>query len=195
MRTRLGLCAVTVATCVGLRASAHAQTGIQTQPLPPINVTAKRPPAKKPARRPHAPARTAAPTPAPTRAVVPSVAAAPPAAATVAAPGLPSAPTQTVTTVHVDRSANSPAFEIGDLLQDSPGISIKQGNGPRDQGISIRGSNARNGFGIRNIVVLEDGFPVTQPDGLSRTDITDPHAYSRIDVYRGPSSVSFGNYA
>ena len=49
-------------------------------------------------------------------------------------------------------------------------------------GISIRGSNARNGFGIRNIVILEDGFPVTQPDGLSRSDLIDPHAYSGIDV-------------
>ena len=81
------------------------------------------------------------------------------------------------------------------MLQDSPGIDIKQGNGPRDVGISIRGSNARNGFGIRNIVILEDGFPVTQPDGLSRSDLIDPHAYSSIDVYRGPSSAYFGNYA
>jgi iron complex outermembrane recepter protein len=70
-----------------------------------------------------------------------------------------------------------------------------QGNGPRDIGISIRGSNARNTFGIRNIVVLEDGFPVTQPDGLSRTDLMDPHAYGGVDVYRGPSSAMFGNYA
>ena len=74
-------------------------------------------------------------------------------------------------------------------------MSMKQGNGPRDIGISIRGSNARNGFGIRNIVVLEDGFPVTQPDGLSRTDLTDPHAYGGVEVYRGPSSAMFGNYA
>jgi iron complex outermembrane receptor protein len=62
-------------------------------------------------------------------------------------------------------------------------------------GVSIRGSNARNGFGVRNIQVFEDGFPVTQPDGLSRTDLTDPHAYGGIDVWRGPSSALFGNYA
>src|SRR5581483_5048399 len=66
---------------------------------------------------------------------------------------------------------------------------------PRDMGISIRGSNARNGFGVRNVQVFEDGFPVTQPDGLSRTDLTDPHAYGGIDVWRGPSSALFGNYA
>ena len=62
-------------------------------------------------------------------------------------------------------------------------------------GISIRGSNARNGFGIRNIVILDDGFPVTQPDGLSRSDLIDPHAYAGVDVWRGPSSALFGNYA
>ncbi|MBF3264185.1 TonB-dependent receptor plug domain-containing protein, partial [Pseudomonas aeruginosa] len=72
---------------------------------------------------------------------------------------------------------------------------IKQGNGPRDFGISIRGSNARNGFGIRNLVIFDDGFPVTQPDGLSRSDLIDPHAYGAIDVVRGPSSALYGNYA
>ena len=102
---------------------------------------------------------------------------------------------QTVTTVDPALTENAPDFDIGQTLRYAPGISIKQGNGPRDEGISIRGSNARNGFGIRNIQVYEDGFPVTQPDGLSRTDITDPHAYGDIDVYRGPSSAMFGNYA
>jgi len=108
---------------------------------------------------------------------------------------LPKPPGQTITTVSGENIKNEPAFTIKDLLQESPGVSFKQGNGPRDLGISIRGSNARNGFGVRNIVVLEDGFSVTQPDGLSRTDLTDPHAYGGVDVYRGPSSAMFGNYA
>ena len=108
---------------------------------------------------------------------------------------LPKPPGQTITTVSGERIKDEPAFTIQDLLQESPGVSFKQGNGPRDLGISIRGSNARNGFGVRNIVVLEDGFPVTQPDGLSRTDLMDPHAYGGVDVYRGPSSAMFGNYA
>lgn len=112
------------------------------------------------------------------------------------APGIPAtAAAQPVTTVDRDRVENTRAFSVGDLLQEVPGISIKQGNGPRDMGVSIRGSNARNGFGVRNIVVFEDGFPVTQPDGLSRTDLTDPHAYGGVDVWRGPSSALFGNYA
>jgi iron complex outermembrane recepter protein len=104
-------------------------------------------------------------------------------------------PGQTETTINRSQFENRPAFSIGDVLRDSPGVSIKQGNGPRDVGISIRGSNARNTFGIRNLVIFEDGFPVTQPDGLSRTDLIDPRAYSAIDVIRGPSSALYGNYA
>ncbi|CCE05909.1 putative TonB-dependent receptor protein [Bradyrhizobium sp. STM 3843] len=106
------------------------------------------------------------------------------------------APTgQTATTIDRSRFENRPVFSVNDILRDSPGISLKQGNGPRDSGISIRGSNARNGFAIRNIVVFDDGFPVTQPDGLSRTDLIDPHAYGAVDVIRGPSSALYSNYA
>ncbi|MCL2384509.1 MAG: TonB-dependent receptor plug domain-containing protein, partial [Alphaproteobacteria bacterium] len=102
---------------------------------------------------------------------------------------------QVQTTIPEDRMINTQAFSVFDILQSSPGIQVKQGNGPRDVGVSIRGSNAQNGFGIRNILVFEDGFPVTQPDGLSRTDITDPHAYGAINVIRGPSSALYGNFA
>jgi iron complex outermembrane recepter protein len=102
---------------------------------------------------------------------------------------------QTETTIERSQFDNRPSFSVADVLRESPGISVKQGNGPRDIGISIRGSNARNGFGIRNLVIFDDGFPVTQPDGLSRSDLIDPKAYGAIDVIRGPSSALYGNYA
>ena len=91
--------------------------------------------------------------------------------------------------------ANRPATSIGTVLLDSPGVTLRQGNGGRDVVISIRGNNARSTGVTRNMVVLEDGFPVTQPDGASRFDLVDPRAYARIDVFRGPQSALFGNYA
>ena len=87
------------------------------------------------------------------------------------------------------------ATTVADFVRLSPGVAVLAGNGPRDVGISIRGSNARNGFGARNIQVFEDGFPLTQPDGLARFDLADPHAYGAVDVVRGPSSALYGNYA
>lgn len=102
---------------------------------------------------------------------------------------------QTVTTVDDSAFRNTPAMTIADIVKLAPGIAVIQGNGPRDVGVSVRGSNARNSFGARNIQVFEDDFPVTQPDGLARFDLTDPHAYGAVDVVRGPSSARYGNYA
>jgi iron complex outermembrane receptor protein len=102
---------------------------------------------------------------------------------------------QTFTSVSEKIFSDTPIFTVQDMLQYSPGMTFKQGNAPRDIGVSIRGSGARNGFGVRNIVVLEDGFSVTGSRGGSRLDPEDPHAYAAIDVYRGPSSALFGNFA
>src|SRR5262249_15569684 len=191
-----------------------AQVSPPAEPAPPavrvpeVVVSAPRP--KRARAAPPAPAtpsprrvvaavsRPASPTPsvAPAAAQPAEPAASQGTAASDGGPGaLPKPPGQTITTVSGERIKNAPAFTVEDLLQESSGVSFKQGNGPRDIGISIRGSNARNTFGIRNIVVLEDGFSVTQPDGLSRTDLLDPHAYGGVDVYRGPASAMFGNYA
>ena len=94
-----------------------------------------------------------------------------------------------------DTIANRPATSIGSVLVNSPGVTVRQANGGRDVVISIRGNNARSTGVIKNTVVLEDGFILTQPDGASRFDLTDPRAYGRIDVFRGPQSPLFGNYA
>ena len=102
---------------------------------------------------------------------------------------------QTTSTVSREQFATMPSVSIGEVLALVPGVTFVQGNGPRDVSISVRGSNARQTFGIRNLQVFEDGFPVTQPDGLARTDLTDPHAYGSIEVMRGPSSARYGNYA
>lgn len=91
--------------------------------------------------------------------------------------------------------ANRPATSIGSVLVNSPGVTVRQGNGGRDVIVSIRGNNARSTGVVKNTVVLEDGFVLTQPDGAARFDLTDPRAYSRIDVFRGPQSALFGNYA
>lgn len=174
----------------------------EVKQLPPVTVDAPRAVpqrvARKPAsarpqatagRRPARPAAVAAASPGAVRGGAPESASAARARIDQAPAG------QTATTIDRSRFEDRPVFSVNDILRDSPGVSLKQGNGPRDFGISIRGSNARNGFAIRNIVVFDDGFPVTQPDGLSRTDLIDPHAYGAVDVIRGPSSALYGNYA
>ncbi len=172
--------------------NAQAQTALPAVTVEAPRGTTARPAARKPAVRSSArtqarpPSANPAPAASLTAGITPSVARA----------LLYQAPNgQTETTIDRSQFDNRPAFSVADVLRESPGISVKQGNGPRDFGISIRGSNARNGFGIRNLVIFDDGFPVTQPDGLSRSDLIDPKAYGAIDVIRGPSSALYGNYA
>ncbi|MGX1354699.1 iron complex outermembrane receptor protein [Bradyrhizobium elkanii] len=188
------------ATLCALPSAAEAEA--PSTELPSVTVEAPRtavrakPAAPKPRPRAASVRRPPKPATTPAATVAPAGGARPGETLAATRDGLNRAPTgQTQTTIDRSQFDNRPAFSVADVLRDSPGISIKQGNGPRDFGISIRGSNARNGFGIRNLVVFDDGFPVTQPDGLSRSDLIDPHAYGAIDVVRGPSSALYGNYA
>jgi iron complex outermembrane receptor protein len=172
--------------------TAKAQTSLPAVTVEAPRATAARPAARKPALR--SSARTQARPPlANPMPLVPLTAGITPSVARALLFQAPNG--QTETTIDRSQFDNRPSFSVADVLRESPGISVKQGNGPRDIGISIRGSNARNGFGIRNLVIFDDGFPVTQPDGLSRSDLIDPKAYGAIDVIRGPSSALFGNYA
>jgi len=102
---------------------------------------------------------------------------------------------QTITSVDRQDTKDAADFTIQESLTMVPGITTITGNGPRDISISLRGSNDRQSYGIRNALLFEDGFQVTQPDGLGRADLTDPHAYDSIDAVQGPSSSMYGNNA
>ncbi|MGJ0426051.1 TonB-dependent receptor family protein [Methylocystis sp.] len=108
-------------------------------------------------------------------------------------------PGETVTIVNTKFLKPTPLADVRKVLEYSPGVSVQQGNSARDLFISIRGSGNRAGtgfpFGVRNIMMFEDGFPIMTADGNGRTDLLDPHSYAAVDVYRGPSSALFGNYA
>lgn len=108
-------------------------------------------------------------------------------------------PGETVTIINTKFLRPTPLADVRRVLEYSPGVSVQQGNNARDLMISIRGSGNRLGssfpFGIRNIMLWEDGFPIMTADGNGRTDLLDPHAFAAVDVYRGPSSALFGNYA
>ncbi|WOH47267.1 TonB-dependent receptor [Bradyrhizobium sp. sBnM-33] len=173
--------------------NATAQTALPAVTVDAPRTATARPAARKPAVRASARTQARPPSANPAPAASSLIAGITPSVARALLYQAPNG--QTETTIDRSRFENRPSFSVADVLRESPGISVKQGNGPRDVGISIRGSNARNGFGIRNLVIFDDGFPVTQPDGLSRSDLIDPKAYGAIDVIRGPSSALYGNYA
>ncbi|PJA81123.1 MAG: TonB-dependent receptor [Nitrospirae bacterium CG_4_9_14_3_um_filter_51_5] len=90
---------------------------------------------------------------------------------------------------------NQPAKDFRESLESQPGIILRRRNGPRDFSIAIRGFGAKQGFGVRKIKLFEDGFDLTQSDGLSRLDLNDPWFMESTVVERGASSALYGNFA
>ncbi|UCC83374.1 MAG: TonB-dependent receptor, partial [Gemmatimonadota bacterium] len=59
--------------------------------------------------------------------------------------------------------------------------------------ISVRGFGARSQFGVRGVRIIQDGIPLTLPDGQAQTGNIDLAAAGRIEVIRGPASALYGN--
>lgn len=61
--------------------------------------------------------------------------------------------------------------------------------------IAIRGLGSRAAFGVRGVRVLQDGIPLTMPDGQANLNNIDLGSAGRIEVLRGPASSLYGNAA
>lgn len=86
----------------------------------------------------------------------------------------------------------------GNGLQESldrvPGVLVQNAdNFAQDVRIQIRGFGTRAAFGIREVRVLLDGFPATQPDGQTQIDDIDLGSIRRLEVLRGPAGALYGN--
>lgn len=84
---------------------------------------------------------------------------------------------------------------LDEALSMTPGVSAQTNNGASDVKISIRGFGARSTFGVRDVLVLVDGVPITDADGFTRLDQVDLSAAERVEVVKGPASALYGNAA
>ncbi|WP_319615299.1 TonB-dependent receptor family protein [Acidiphilium acidophilum] len=85
---------------------------------------------------------------------------------------------------------------LTESLRRVPGLDV-QNRQDYAQGIRItsRGFGAQTAFGTRNVKILIDGIPATQPDGTGDSEVIDLGDVSRIEVLNGPFSVLYGNAA
>ncbi|MEH6563739.1 MAG: TonB-dependent receptor [Halopseudomonas sp.] len=98
---------------------------------------------------------------------------------------------------HVSSSAVSP-FNLGANLSESlqrvPGVlALNRQNYAQDVQISSRGFGARAQFGVRGVRLIQDGIPLTMPDGQGQPALFDLDGMQYIDVLRGPLSALYGN--
>ncbi len=87
---------------------------------------------------------------------------------------------------------STPMSNLREALSGTPGTLIESKNQGYDSRLIIRGSGLKARYAIREIMVLLDGIPITDPDSLTRLDFVDTHMIERIEVVRGPNSTLWG---
>jgi len=80
-------------------------------------------------------------------------------------------------------------YNAKEALQEIPGVLIDSKNGGFDARLIIRGAGLKAAYGIREIMVLRDGVPLTDPDSMTRLDWVDTLDIDRIEVAKGPGNL------
>jgi iron complex outermembrane receptor protein len=100
-----------------------------------------------------------------------------------------SASVEVVTKEEIEQSK---AWNVGEAIGSLPGVQAESENGAYDSHIIIRGAGAKASYGVREIMIMVDGVPVTDPDSFTRLDMVDTSDIERIEVVKGPNSTLYG---
>ncbi|MEP6732388.1 MAG: TonB-dependent receptor [bacterium] len=101
-----------------------------------------------------------------------------------------------VTVTRPDTLAALRRAGVDELLFAVPGVLLANRQNPaQDPRVSIRGFGARSAFGVRGVRVLQDGVPITLPDGQTPVDVLDVEGAEHVEVVRGSASSLYGNAA
>ena len=89
---------------------------------------------------------------------------------------------------------NNLRVNISEALGRVPGLNVQNRyNYAQDLQVSSRGFGARASFGVRGVRLIQDGIPLTMPDGQGQTGLFDLDAAEKIEVLRGPFAALYGN--
>jgi len=97
-----------------------------------------------------------------------------------------------VTVIGRDAIERTPMTNIKEAIVGTPGVLIESKNQGYDARLIIRGAGLKARYAIREVMVLLNGIPITDPDSLTRLDFVDTHLVDRIEVVRGPNSTLWG---
>jgi len=72
-----------------------------------------------------------------------------------------------------------------------PGVRMEE-RSPGSYRLSLRGSLLRSPFGVRNVKIYIDEFPLTDAGGNTYLNLIDPRSINRIEILKGPDGSLFG---
>jgi len=87
--------------------------------------------------------------------------------------------------------ARQPSASMVSLINNIAGVRMEE-RSPGSYRLSLRGSLLRSPFGIRNVKIYIDEFPLTDAGGNTYLNLLDVAAIGDIEIYKGPQASSFG---
>ncbi len=81
-------------------------------------------------------------------------------------------------------------LNIQDAIKDIPGVNAESSTNSPSPRLIIRGAGLKARYGVREIMVMKDGVPLTDPDSFTRFDFIDMQDVSSVEVQKGPGSIN-----
>jgi len=100
---------------------------------------------------------------------------------------------QSVTVVDSEEIEDRNVLNVKDAIETIPGVITASKNNGYDSRLIIRGAGLKASYGIREIMVMRDGVPMTDPDSFTRMDFIDVDDMQSVEVYKGPGSIYAAN--
>jgi len=87
------------------------------------------------------------------------------------------------------QSQQSPALIT--VMNTVPGLRMEE-RSPGSYRLALRGSMLRSPFGVRNVKIYLDDFPLTDAGGNTYLNLIDPYTIDQINILKGPDGSIYG---
>ncbi|QOY55735.1 TonB-dependent receptor [Candidatus Sulfurimonas marisnigri] len=84
-------------------------------------------------------------------------------------------------------------LNIQEAIENIPGVNAESSTNSPSPRLIIRGAGLKARYGVREVMVMKDGVPLTDPDSFTRFDFIDIQDVSSIEVQKGPGSINAAN--
>lgn len=84
-------------------------------------------------------------------------------------------------------------LNVQEAIENIPGVNAESSTNSPNPRLIIRGAGLKARYGVREIMVMKDGVPLTDPDSFTRFDFIDMQDVTSIEVQKGPGSINAVN--
>ena len=100
---------------------------------------------------------------------------------------------QSIAVVNAQTIEDKNVLDVSSALENIPGVNVESSSNSPSPRLIIRGAGLKANYGVREIMVIKDGVPMTDPDSFTRFDYIDMQDVESIEVQKGPGSINAVN--